>query len=195
MRVALTGGVAAGKSTVSAMLRELGAVVVDADRLARDVVAVGTPGLAEVVQAFGPGVLAEDGSLDRPAMARLVFADPESRRRLEAIIHPRVHAEAARLEALAPSDALVVHDIPLLAEGTRADTFDAVLVVDAAPEEQVRRMVTERGWSPQEARSRIAAQATREERLAIASHVIANDGDLERLRERVAEVHARLTGK
>ncbi len=194
MRVALTGGIASGKSTVSALLRGLGAVVIDADRLARDVVAPGTPGLAEVVAAFGDSVLAEDGSLDRPAVARLVFADEERRRRLEGIIHPRVFEEFVRLEAEAPEGALVVHDIPLLAESGRTDDFEAVLVVDAPHETQVERMVRDRGMTREDAEARIAAQADRDARLAIATHVIHNDGTREELEARVREVYAELAG-
>ena len=192
MRVGLTGGVASGKSTVSAILRELGAVVIDADRLARQVVEKGTPGLAAVVRELGDQVLTEGGELDRPAVARMVFADEDARRRLEGVVHPLVHAEAARLEADAPEGSVVVHDIPLLAETGRADAFDAVLVVDADPEEQVRRAVRDRGWSEEEARARIAAQAGREERRAIATHVIENTGTLDDLRRQVEEVYTRL---
>ena len=191
----LTGGVASGKSTVSAMLRELGAVVVDADLLAREVVAPGTDGLAEIVAAFGPGVLTSDGELDRPAMGAIVFADEEARRRLEAIIHPRVRRRGAQMEAEAGPDAVVVHDIPLLAETGQASTFDAVVVVDVPVETQVARMVTLRGMSRDEAEARIAAQASREERLAIATHVIENTGTLEDLRERVTEVFESLVAK
>ena len=194
MRVALTGGIASGKSTVSALLRELGAVVIDADQLARDVVAPGTEGLAEVVEAFGEAVLAEDGSLDRPAVARIVFDDEEARRRLEGIIHPRVFEEFVRLEAEAPEGALVVHDIPLLAESGRTQDFDAVLVVDAPHETQVDRMVRDRGMTPEEAESRIAAQADREKRLAIATHVLENDGTREELEARVRQVYDELVG-
>ncbi len=193
MRVALTGGIASGKSTVSAVLRSLGAVVIDGDQLAREVVAPGTPGLAEVVAEFGSGVLAEDGSLDRPAMAKVVFADEAARRRLEAIIHPRVFEEGARLEAEAPEGAVIVHDIPLLAESGRGTSFDAVLVVDTPTETQVERMVRDRGWTREEAESRIAAQASREKRLALATHVIENDGTREELEARVREVYAELT--
>lgn len=191
----LTGGVASGKSTVSAMLRELGAVVVDADLLAREVVTVGTDGLAEIVAAFGPGVLTSDGELDRPAMGAIVFADDEARRRLEAIIHPRVRRRGAQMEAEAGPDAVVVHDIPLLAETGQASSFDAVVVVDVPVETQVERMVTLRGMTREEAEARIAAQASREERLAIATHVIENTGTLEDLRERVTEVFESLVAK
>ncbi|HEX6247523.1 MAG TPA: dephospho-CoA kinase, partial [Nocardioidaceae bacterium] len=178
MRVGLTGGVASGKSTVAAMLRELGAVVIDADRLARDVVAQGTHGLAEVVAAFGEDVLTAEGELDRPAMGALVFGDEQARRRLEAIIHPRVRGCAAALEASAAPDAVVVHDIPLLVETGQATGFDAVVVVDVPVETQVTRLTDLRGMTREEAEARIAAQATREERLAVATHVIDNTGTL-----------------
>ena len=195
VRVGLTGGIASGKSTVSAILAELGAVVIDADALARDVVARGTPGLAAVVAEFGPALLAPDGDLDRPAMGALVFGDPDARRRLEAVIHPLVHERSAQLEAEAAADAVVVHDIPLLAEVGRAGSFDAVIVVDAPPELQVSRMVQERGWTRDDAESRIAAQATREDRLAIATHVVDNTGSLEALRDQVERVYAELAGR
>lgn len=188
----LTGGVASGKSTVSAILAELGAVVVDADRLAREVVAPGTDGLARVVEELGPQALTGAGELDRAAVGRLVFADEGARRRLEAIIHPLVHARARELEAAAPPGALVVHDIPLLAESGRAGTFDAVVVVDAPHDVQLERMTSRRGWTVEEAEARIAAQATREQRLAIATHVIENTGTLEDLRDRVTEVFEEL---
>jgi dephospho-CoA kinase len=192
VRVGLTGGIASGKSTVSAVLRELGAVVIDADQLAREVVAKGTPGLAAVVEEFGAGVLTDAGELDRPAVARIVFGDDDARRRLEAIIHPLVFEEVARLEAEAPPGAVVVHDIPLLAESGRADTFDAVVVVDAPPEVQLARMVEDRGWSREEAESRMAAQASRKDRLALATYVIENSGSREELRRQVEEVYAKL---
>jgi dephospho-CoA kinase len=192
MRVALTGGIASGKSTVGALLRDLGAVVIESDRLARDVVAPGTPGLVAVVEAFGPGVLTASGELDRPAVARTVFADAAARRRLEGIVHPLVHEAARRQEAAAPTGSLVVHDIPLLVEVGRAAEFDVVVVVDCPEELQVERMVTDRGWSRDEALSRVRAQAGREGRLAVATHVIENTGSLEQLRTRVAEVHAAL---
>ncbi len=188
VRVGLTGGVASGKSTVSAMLRELGAVVIDADALAREVVAKGTPGLAEVVAEFGEDLLTEDGELDRPAMGRLVFGDEAARRRLEAIVHPLVFEQIVGLEESAPPGGVVVHDIPLLAENGRGGDFDAVVVVDAPPELQVERMVRDRGWTREEAESRMRAQASRQDRLAIATHVVENSGTREDLRGRVAEV-------
>ena len=191
-RVGLTGGIASGKSTVSAMLVELGAVLVDADVLAREAVARGTTGLDEVVSAFGADVLTADGDLDRPALGARVFADEAARRVLEAIVHPRVHARSAELEAAAPDDAVVVHDVPLLAEGRGAGGFDAVLVVDVPREVQVERLVRDRGMSAEDAAARIDAQASREDRLAIATHVIDNTGTLEDLRARVREVGADL---
>jgi dephospho-CoA kinase len=193
-RVGLTGGVASGKSTVSAILAELGAVVIDADALAREVVARGTPGLDAVVAEFGPDLLTPEGDLDRPAMGRLVFGDEGARKRLEAIVHPLVIERMAALEAAADEDDVVVHDIPLLAEGGRADTFDAVVVVDAPRDLQVERMLSERGWTREDAESRIAAQATREQRRAIATHVIDNNGSLEELRARVEAVFDELRG-
>lgn len=192
MRVGLTGGAASGKSTVSGLLRELGAVVIDADQLAREVVERGAPGLARVVEEFGEGLLTPEGDLDRPAMGRLVFGDEQARRRLEAIVHPLVFERYAEAEAAAGADDLVVHDIPLLVESGRAGDFDAVVVVDAPRELQLERMVADRGWTREDAESRIAAQATREQRRAVATYVVDNTGSLEDLRARVAEVHARL---
>lgn len=195
VRVGLTGGIASGKSTVSAILAELGAVVIDADALAREVVAKGTPGLEAVVAEFGDAILTADGELDRPAMGALVFADPDARKRLEAIIHPLVHQRSAELEAYAAPDAVVVHDIPLLAEVGRAGSFDAVVVVDAPPELQVTRMVQDRGWTREDAEARIAAQAGRDERLSIATHVVDNTGTLAELRDRVEQVYAELAAR
>ncbi len=195
MRVGLTGGVASGKSTVSTMLAELGAVVIDSDALAREVVLPGTEGLAAVVAAFGEEILTEDGTLDRPALGAIVFADEDKRRVLEGILHPLIGARSAALANSAGPDDLVVHDIPLLAEAGIADTFDAVIVVDAPTELQVERMLRDRGWTREDAESRIAAQASRDDRLAIATYVIENTGSLEDLRARVREVYDELTGE
>jgi dephospho-CoA kinase len=197
MRVGLTGGIASGKSTVSAMLRELGAVVIDADQLAREVVAKGTPGLAAVVEEFGPGLLTPDGDLDRAAMGDLVFSDESARKRLEAIVHPLVFERIVDLETRAPEGAVIVHDIPLLAESGRAAApdrggFDAVIVVDAPQDVQVARMVRDRGWTEAEALSRIAAQATAEDRRAIATYLVDNTGSLEDLRAEVEKIYAAL---
>jgi dephospho-CoA kinase len=190
IRVGLTGGVASGKSTVSAAMAELGAVVIDADALAREVVERGTPGLAQVVDAFGEELLTPDGDLDRPAMGRLVFADEQARRKLEQIVHPLVYERIVVLEEEVPPGGVVVHDIPLLAENGRSGDFDVVVVVDAPEEVQLERMVRDRGWTREDAESRMRAQSSREERRAIASYVIENTGTREDLRRRVAEVYA-----
>jgi dephospho-CoA kinase len=195
MRVGLTGGIASGKSTVAQLLVDLGAVLIDGDALAREVVARGTPGLAQVVEEFGSEFLTAEGDLDRAELGRIVFADEAARRRLEAITHPLIFERYAELEAAAAPGALVVHDIPLLAESGRADTFDEVIVVDAPPELQVERMMRDRGWTREEAESRIAAQASREDRLAIATIVIENTGSLDDLRAEVRAVHDDLTGR
>lgn len=192
MRVGLTGGVASGKSTVARLLVEHGAVLIDADVLAREVVARGTPGLARVVEQFGPELLTPQGDLDRAAMGALVFGDADARRRLEAIVHPLVYERIAELEGQAPEGAVVVHDIPLLVENDRAGDFDAVIVVDAPPEHQLERMVGDRGWSEDDARARMAAQASREQRRAVATYVVDNDGTHEDLRRAVAEVFGEL---
>jgi dephospho-CoA kinase len=194
VRVGLTGGVASGKSTVSDILRELGAVVVDADALAREVVEPGTPGLEAVVAEFGAGVLTADGCLDRAKLGDLVFADPARRKALEAIVHPLVRARAAQIEAAAEG-ALVVHDIPLLVETGQAAGFDAVVVVDAPEELQVERAVRGRRWTEDQARSRVAAQASRARRLAAATHVVDNSGTREDLRQRVTEVFDELAAR
>jgi dephospho-CoA kinase len=193
VHVGLTGGVASGKSTVSQILRDLGAVVVDADALAREVIEPGTPGLEQVVTALGPEVLGPDGRLDRRRVSELVFADPEQRARLEAVIHPLVRARAAEIEAATPPGVLVVHDIPLLVETGQAGDFDAVVVVDVPWEAQVERAMRDRGWSREQSQARISAQASREDRLAAATHVIENTGTHEDLRRRVTEVFAELS--
>ena len=188
MRVALTGGIASGKSTVAGILTELGVVVIDSDLLAREVVEPGTPGLAAVAEEFGPQVLTEDGRLDRTALGAVVFADEAARRRLEAILHPLIRARSAEIEAAAPPGVLVVHDIPLLVESGQAERFDAVLVVDVPVSTQVERMTSDRGWTREQAEARVAAQADRETRLRAATHVIDNTGTRADLRERVTEV-------
>jgi dephospho-CoA kinase len=177
LRVGLTGGIGAGKSTVAGALARLGALVVDADQLARRVVEPGSPGLAAVVDAFGPGVLADDGSLDRAALGRLVFSDDAARARLNGIMHPRI-AELTALEvAAAPADAVVVHDVPLLVENGLGPAYQLVLVVAAPAEERVRRLVRDRGMAEQEARARIAAQADDAARVAAADVLLDNGGD------------------
>ncbi len=192
LRVGLTGGIGAGKSEVSRRLAERGAVVIDADAVAREVVEPGSPGLAAVAEAFGPGVLKPDGSLDRPRLAEIVFADPASREKLNAIIHPLVGERMRDLGRGAAPDAIVVQDVPLLAENGLAHGYDAVIVVDVPPQLQLERLVRERGMSQGQARDRMAAQATREQRLAVADIVIDNSGPLADLDKRVDEVWAEL---
>jgi dephospho-CoA kinase len=192
--VGLTGGIGAGKSAVADRLAELGAVVIDADRLARAAVAPGTEGLAEVVDAFGDGVLTTDGALDRQALASRVFGDDGARRRLEEIIHPRVRARTAELVAAAPADAVVVNDVPLLVEAGLAPAYEVVVVVAADEQTRIGRLVADRGMTPEQARERIRAQATDEQRRAVADVVIVNNGTREALRRRVDEVwHERLS--
>lgn len=191
--VGLTGGVASGKSAVAAKFAELGAVVIDADALARDVVAPGTPGLAAIKDSFGAGILLPDGSLDRKALGAIVFSDEPQRLKLNAIVHPLVRQAAKELREQAPAEALVVEDIPLLVESGQAEDFDAVIVVQAPHEERIRRMVEDRGWSVEDARSRMAAQATDEQRAAVAEYVLENYGTLEDLQGRVAGLYQQLT--
>lgn len=193
-RVGLTGGIASGKSTVSDILAGLGAVIIDADALAREVVEQGTPGLAAVLAEFGEELVTPDGDLDRPALGALVFSDVDARKRLEAIVHPLVFERIVAAEAAASAGALVVHDIPLLAESGRADTFDAIIVVHAPEQLQIDRMLRDRGWTEQDARARIAAQAAAEDRLAMATYVIDNTGTIEDLRRRVTEVFEAIAG-
>ncbi|MFE6173939.1 dephospho-CoA kinase [Streptomyces sp. NPDC056464] len=188
LKVGLTGGIGAGKSEVSRLLVEHGAVLIDADRIAREVVAPGTPGLAAVVEAFGEEVLADDGSLDRPRLGSIVFADPERLAVLNSIVHPLVGTRSRELEEAAAEDAVVVHDVPLLTENALAPLYDVVVVVDASPETQLDRLVSLRGMTEQDARARMAAQATRERRLEIADIVIDNDVALEELQRRVKDV-------
>ncbi|MFI2409503.1 dephospho-CoA kinase [Streptomyces sp. NPDC018947] len=192
LKVGLTGGIGAGKSEVSRLLVEHGAVLIDADRIAREVVAPGTPGLASVVEAFGEDVLAADGSLDRPKLGSIVFADAERLAVLNSIVHPLVGARSRELEQAAAPDAVVVHDVPLLTENGLAPLYDLVVVVDADPATQLDRLVRLRGMTEEDARARMAAQATREQRRAVADVVIDNDVPLEELRRRVDEVWAEL---
>ncbi|MEV6018117.1 MULTISPECIES: dephospho-CoA kinase [unclassified Streptomyces] len=192
LKVGLTGGIGAGKSEVSRLLVEHGAVLIDADRIAREVVAPGTPGLAAVVEAFGADVLAPDGSLDRPKLGSIVFADPKKLAVLNSIVHPLVGSRSRALEDAAPEEAVVVHDVPLLAENGLAALYDLVIVVDARPETQLDRLVRLRGMTEEDARARMAAQASRDKRLAIADIVIDNDVALEELRRRVGDVWADL---
>lgn len=195
LTVGLTGGIGAGKSAVSRLLASYGAVIVDSDEIAREVVEPGTAGLAAVVAEFGADVLAADGSLDRAKLGGIVFADADRLRALNAIVHPLVRERSAALQEAAGPDAIVVNDVPLLAENGLAGLYDVVVVVDAAPATQLDRLVRLRGMAGDEARARMAAQATREQRLAIADIVVDNDGTPEELARRVRKVWEELVAR
>ncbi|MET9950891.1 dephospho-CoA kinase [Streptomyces sp. NPDC006339] len=188
LKVGLTGGIGAGKSEVSRLLVSYGAVLIDADRIAREVVEPGTPGLAAVVAEFGPEILDARGALDRPKLGAIVFADPERLAALNGIVHPLVGARSAELEAEAGPDDVVVHDVPLLTENGLAPLYDLVVVVDASPETQLDRLVRLRGMTEPEARARMAAQATRAQRRAVADVLVDNDGPLEALEPQVRKL-------
>ncbi|MGH3187790.1 MAG: dephospho-CoA kinase [Streptosporangiaceae bacterium] len=198
LRVGLTGGIGSGKSEVSRRLAARGAVLIDADVAAREVVAPGTPGLAGIAAAFGAGVLRPDGSLDRERLGAIVFSDQAMRAKLNAIVHPLVGEwmaateRAARAAAAPGEDLVIVHDVPLLAENRRPADFDLVVVVDVPPDVQLDRLVGRRGMTAAQARDRMAAQAGREQRLAVADIVIDNWGSLDDLDRRVSEVWADL---
>jgi dephospho-CoA kinase len=189
-RLGLAGGIGSGKSTVSARLAEHGAVVIDYDRLAREAVEPGTPGLAAIAERFGDEVIAADGSLDRNALGAVVFGDDTARADLEAITHPAIFKLATALEATVADDGVVVHDLPLLVEAGMATLFDLVVVVDVPEDLQVERLVTLRGMTEAEVRARQAAQASREERAAVADVVLDNTGTIEDLEARVDELWA-----
>ncbi|MBV2365233.1 dephospho-CoA kinase [Streptomonospora nanhaiensis] len=195
LRVGLTGGIGSGKSAVARRLAEHGAVVVDADQIAREVVEPGTPGLAEVVAEFGEEVLTPEGRLDRPRLGEIVFSDSARLARLNAIVHPRVAARTEELMAAAPVDAVVVYDVPLLVENDLGALYDVVVVVDLPEEEQVARVVANRGMPADQVRARIKAQATRERRRAAADVVIDNSGTPADLDRRVAELWADLSAR
>ncbi|WP_045875397.1 dephospho-CoA kinase [Pseudofrankia sp. DC12] len=180
----LTGGIGSGKSAVSSRLAEHGAIVIDADNLARAVVAPGTPGLAAVAAAFGPGILRPDGSLDREQLGTVVFADPAARRRLEGITHPLIRDETARQFSAPPPGAVVVHDIPLLVEAGMAKGYDVVVVVEAPRELRLERLAG-RGLPRDQAEARMANQASDEDRRAVADVLLDNSGTL-------ADLHAQV---
>ncbi|MGD0373950.1 MAG: dephospho-CoA kinase [Streptosporangiaceae bacterium] len=191
-RVGLTGGIGAGKSEVSRRLAAQGAVVIDADAVAREVVAPGTVGLADVTAAFGPAVLGPDGSLDRTLLGEIVFRDDDARGKLNAIIHPLVAQRMGELEQAAGPGSIVVHDVPLITENGLAGSYDIVVVVDVPPRTQLERLVRYRALTRDQAKARIAAQASREQRLAVAGLAIDNSGSLAELDRQVGELWAEL---
>ncbi|HNE88026.1 MAG TPA: dephospho-CoA kinase [Actinomycetota bacterium] len=193
-RVGLTGGIGSGKSTVAQMFADLGAWVVDADAIAREVVAPGSEGLAELVEQFGSQILTDNGDLDRAAVAAVVFSDPSARERLNAIVHPLIARRTTELIAAIPQDAVLVHDVPLLVELGMQATYDLVVVVDAPDDVRVQRLV-QRGLDEDDARARIAAQASRDERLAVADVIIENTGDLDDLRTQVKAAWPQVSGQ
>lgn len=195
LKVGLTGGIAAGKSEVSRRLAERGAVIIDADAVAREVVAPGTRGLAEITAAFGPGVLDAGGALDRGRLGEIVFADSALLGKLNAIVHPWVAERMLAIERAAPPDAIVVHDVPLLAENRLAGQYDVVVVVDVPAEVQLDRLTRQRGMPEDQARERMDAQASRAERLAIADIVVDNSGSLADLDRRVDGLWEELTAR
>lgn len=193
LRIGLSGGIGSGKSTVSARLAELGAVVIDADLIAREVVEPGTPGLAEIAKRFGPDVIAADGSLDRPALGAIVFADESARRDLEAITHPRIHERSAEMMTAAAPGSIVVHDIPLLVEMGREARYALTVIVDVPEQLRLERLVELRGMPEDQARARIAAQADDEARRAAADVLVDNSGSVQQLHETVDRLwHERL---
>ncbi|MEV5896766.1 dephospho-CoA kinase [Nonomuraea fuscirosea] len=192
LKIGLTGGIGSGKSEVAKRLAAKGAMVIDADKIAREVVEPGTPGLARVVATFGEEVLRPDGSLDRERLGSVVFADSERLAALNAIVHPLVGERVAQLQRDAANDTIMVYDVPLLVENNLAPMYDVIIVVDAPDELRIRRLAEHRGMPEADAKARIAAQASREDRLAAAGIVIPNDGPLEELDERVEEVWAEL---
>jgi dephospho-CoA kinase len=195
LTVGLTGGIGSGKSEVARLLAALGAVVVDADALAREAVAPGSDGLARVVELFGPDVLAADGSLDRPRLGRIVFADPEQLARLNAIVHPYVGRRSRQIMAEAPVSAVVVYDVPLLVENDLGAGFDVVVVVDASDQARLRRLTTMRGMTETDARARMASQVPRAARLAAADEVVVNEGSLDDLADAVTGLWERLSAR
>ena len=191
VRVGLTGGIASGKSVVAAELAARGAIIIDADVLAREVVEPGTPALAAIIDRFGAQALS-DGRLDRARLAQIVFADPLARRDLERIVHPAVRARAADLERAAGRAAVVVHVIPLLVETGQQEDFDLVVTVDVDHETQIKRLIARNGYTRAEAESRIAAQASREDRRIAADVVLDNTGSVAQLREQIDALWAEL---
>ncbi|CAB4751963.1 unannotated protein [freshwater metagenome] len=191
-RIGLTGGIGSGKSTVASLLLEHGAIVIDADAIARELVEPGQPALAALVAEFGPGILTPVGTLSRGELAKLAFSDPEATKRLNSIMHPLIGAESARLIQAAPESAVVVYDMPLLVETNQRDLVDLVVVVDVPEQVQIERAVSLRGLEQEDVERRMRAQVSRDERLAIADYVIDNSGSAEELKASVAGLWADL---
>ena len=195
LSVALTGGIGAGKTTVARLLAQRGAILIDSDVLSREVVEPGTPGLEAIVERFGPAVLAADGSLDRQALGTIIFADAQARADLNGIVHPEVRRRRAELIASAPDGSIVISVIPLLVEGGLQDGFDGVIVVDVPIDTQVDRLKARSDLDDQQARARVNAQASRDERLEVAVWVIEISGSYDQLRQQVEVVWDALNKK
>ena len=195
LSVALTGGIGAGKTTVARLLAQRGAILIDSDVLSREVVEPGTPGLEAIVERFGPAVLAADGSLDRQALGTIIFADAQARADLNGIVLPEVRRRRAELIASAPDGSIVISVIPLLVEGGLQDGFDGVIVVDVPIDTQVDRLKARSDLDDQQARARVNAQASRDERLEVADWVIENSGSYDQLRQQVEVVWDALNKK
>ena len=194
--VGLSGGIGAGKSTVARLLERRGAVVIDADQLARDAIAKGTPGFEDVVDAFGPEVVGPDGDLDRAALAARIFADPSEKATLEGIVHPEVASRfGQRVQEFRETDRIVLYVSPLLVELGLAPAFDVVVVVTASPHLRISRVASDRGLSPDQVRSRMAAQATDEQRMEVADVLIDNDGSLAELEPQIERLWADLAAR
>lgn len=192
LRIGLTGGIGAGKSEVSKRLASHGAIIIDADLIAREVVAPGTSGLTAVIEAFGPGVLGPDGALDRAVLGDIVFADKDKLATLNAIVHPLVGARMRELEESAGPSSIIVHDVPLIAENDLGSSYDLVIVVDAPPRLQLDRLVRLRGMTGEQSQARMAAQAARDQRLSIADIVVDNSSSLAELDRQVGDLWAEL---
>ncbi len=195
MRIGLTGGIASGKSTAAREFARLGAVLIDADVVAREVVEPGTEGLARLVAYFGERILRPDGRLNRAELGRIVYGDEAARSQLNSIVHPLVRARREQLEAAAPDGAIVMHDIPLLVETGQQDDFDAVIVVDVPIDIQIERIVKRDGLSREDALNRVAAQASREERLRAATYVIDSSGPKQQTYAQIAEIWDELNAR
>ncbi len=194
IRVALTGGIGSGKSTVARAFASRGAIVVDADRIARDIVEPGQPALTEIRERFGPGVIQPDGTLDRPGLAAVVFGDARALADLNSITHPRIAQRSAAIMAEAPAGSVVVYDMPLLVEQRLTEGWDQIVVVETPMDLRLERLGRDRGMASDDARARVAAQASDAERRAVADYLIVNDGTPEQLEADAHRVWDRIVG-